>query len=487
MTNSDARFEKLAFPGVTAAYQGKVRETYTTDDGFFIMVATDRVSAYDHVLPKTIPMKGVMLNKMTEYFYRAIGNRVPHWFIASPHPRVLIGYACKRIDVEVIVRGYLAGSLWRAYEKGKRELWGYRLPDGMKENQQLPEQMITPTTKAEQGHDEDISVEEILRRRLCTQDQWEKISEHALKLFRIGSGMANQRNLILVDTKYEFGVDKMGTVRLIDEVHTPDSSRYFHKNEYQKRFNAGEKQHQLSKEFVREWLKEKNFTGEDGQTIPEISDETITSFKQRYLELYTAVTGEQFDENFKDTPEAIVEETMVMIRKKRNPLIGVIMGSDSDLKVMRGAADILDQLCIGYELTVVSAHRTPDRLATYAKTAYERGLKVIIAGAGGAAHLPGMAAAYTALPVIGVPVKSSNSIDGWDSVLSILQMPSGVPVATVALNGATNAGILAAQILGSSDENVYKRLGKYKEGLQEKVAAAIKSASLKEYPCDFEQ
>ena len=482
-------FGDLSIPGLKEKYSGKVRDTYATEDGFFIAITSDRISAYDHTFTDPIPNKGLMLNLMTIHGFETIGDAVPHWFMSSPHPRVLIGHACKRIDVEVVVRGYIAGSLWKKYQTGQRTFWGYTLPDGLRENEELPRLMITPTTKEESGHDQDITREEIMRQERCTVAQWLEIEDYAKTLFKIGTVDAKTKGLILLDTKYEFGVDAKGKVRLIDEVHTPDSSRYIYAEGYMEALEKGLHQKQLSKEFLRQCLEEKGFTGKENQTPPSLEKEGMRDpISARYKELCKIMTGKKFlsfPHNTDDTKEmeAVIRKTL---RYTRKPVVGIIMGSDSDLSVMKNAPDILDELCIGYELTVVSAHRTPDRLEQYAKSAYQRGLRVIIAGAGGAAHLPGMVASQTTLPVIGVPVKSSNSIDGWDSILSILQMPAGVPVATVALNGSMNAGILATQILGAGDQVITERLESYKESLITKVSAAIEKVAT-EYPCTFEE
>jgi phosphoribosylaminoimidazole-succinocarboxamide synthase len=469
------RFSDLKIPGLIETYTGKVRDVYTTADGFFIAIASDTVSAFDVILPKQIPLKGAILNAMTEYFFERLGDSIPHWFISSPHPRVLFGHACKRIDVEVIVRKYIVGSLWRMYnEKGIRECWGYTLPEGLKENEQLPFLMITPTTKADQGHDENITEEEILERNLCSKGQWELIKRYATTLFSTGTEIAAEQGLILVDTKYEFGIDKKGDVRLLDELHTPDSSRYFYAEGYAERLANGEHQKHLSKEFIREWLMEGGFKGNEGDVMPPIRDSDVMEFQKRYLELFNVMTGNakdmlRFDPNQINNHASITQAVLGELRKHRVPQVGIIMGSNSDLPVMQGAIDILDEFCIGHWVDIVSAHRTPERMIEYARFALENGLKIIIAGAGGAAHLPGMVAAISPLPLIGVPVKSSNSIDGWDSILSILQMPDGVPVMTVGLDRSMNAGISAARIIGAFDPAVSNRIIRYMAGLKKKV------------------
>ncbi|MEJ0001870.1 MAG: phosphoribosylaminoimidazolesuccinocarboxamide synthase [bacterium] len=273
-------------------YQGKVRDTFAKD-GYICLVATDRISAFDHILPKDVPGKGIVLNEMTKYALGKIGTTVPHWLIESPHPNILFGHACKPFKIEVVMRAYIVGSLWRKYSKDRvRECWGYRLPEGMQENQKLDEIMLTPTTKAEEGHDLDITEAEILEQGLATEEQWNTIKKYSEELFNIGTRAAKERGLILVDTKYEFGTDPRGTIRLIDEVHTPDSSRYFYADEYEERFTMKEKQKQLSKEFVREWLMAHGFEGKEGQFMPDITDEVVDLWQTRYFELLQVMTGE---------------------------------------------------------------------------------------------------------------------------------------------------------------------------------------------------
>ncbi|MDR3367218.1 MAG: phosphoribosylaminoimidazolesuccinocarboxamide synthase [Prevotellaceae bacterium] len=285
---------ELQLPKQTAFYKGKVRDVYTVDDKYLVMVATDRISAFDVVLPKGIPFKGQMLNQIAAKFLDATSDICPSWKIASPDPMVTVGYRCNPFAVEMIVRGYLCGSAWRAYKGGARALCGVKLPEGMRENQQLPTPIITPTTKAEQGmHDEDISKEEILAKNIVSPDDYELLERYSLALFRRGTEIAAQRGLILVDTKYEFG-KRDGEVYLIDEIHTPDSSRYFYADGYRERFEKGEPQRQLSKEFVREWLMENGFQGKEGQRVPEMTDEIVDSISKRYAELFEHITGDKF-------------------------------------------------------------------------------------------------------------------------------------------------------------------------------------------------
>lgn len=279
------------FPGQTGFYRGKVRDVYYFGD-VMVMVATDRISAFDVVLPRPIPDKGRILNLIAARNLEATGNLVPNWVLSVPDDNVTIGVKCKPYPVEMVVRGYLAGHAWREYRAGKRTLCGVSLPDGLRENDKLPEPIITPTTKAHEGHDEDISREEILEKGLVSEAEYMQLEKYSLMLFQRGTSLAAQRGLILVDTKYEFG-NHNGTIRLIDEVHTPDSSRYFYADGYEERQRKGEPQKQLSKEFVRQWLIENGFQGKEGQHVPEMTDEWIMTISGRYRELYRQVTGEE--------------------------------------------------------------------------------------------------------------------------------------------------------------------------------------------------
>ncbi|MBQ3522716.1 MAG: phosphoribosylaminoimidazolesuccinocarboxamide synthase [Bacteroidales bacterium] len=283
------------FPKQTAKYVGKVRDVYTINNEYMVMVATDRISAFDVVLPKGIPYKGQVLNQIASKFLDSTSDIVKNWKIASPDPMVTVGYKCDSLPVEMIVRGYLTGSSWRAYKGGAREICGVKIPDGMREHQKFETPIVTPTTKAEiGGHDQDISREEIIRQGLVKEDIYNELERISLALFERGSQIAAERGLILVDTKYEFGL-KDGEIYLIDEIHTPDSSRYFYKEGYQERFDKGEQQKQLSKEFVREWLMENNFSGQQGQQVPEMTDEIVDSISERYIELYENITGSKFE------------------------------------------------------------------------------------------------------------------------------------------------------------------------------------------------
>lgn len=280
------------FPGQQSVYHGKVRDVYDLGD-LLVMVATDRISAFDVVLPKGIPYKGQVLNQIAARFLDASKDIVPNWMLATPDPMVTVGLKCQGFPVEMIIRGYLTGSAWRAYKNGARTLCGVPLPEGMKENERFPRPIITPTTKATEGHDENISREEIIARGIVDKDDYEQMEQYTHLLFDLGSQKAAQQGLILVDTKYEFGKYD-GKVILIDEVHTPDSSRYFLAEGYLERFAKGEPQRQLSKEFVRQWLIEHDFMNQPGQTMPELPDTLIASIADRYIELYERITGEPF-------------------------------------------------------------------------------------------------------------------------------------------------------------------------------------------------
>ena len=285
------------FPGQTGVYNGKVRDVYSINEDILVMVATDRISAFDVILPKGIPYKGQMLNQIASKFLDDTKDICPNWKLANPDPMVTVGLKCKGFPVEMIVRAYLCGSAWRAYKNGARELCGIKLPDGMKENQKFPKPIITPTTKAEIGeHDEDISKEEILKRGLVSKEDYEILEKYTLALFKRGTEISAKRGLILVDTKYEFG-KKDGKIYLIDEIHTPDSSRYFYAEGYEERFKNGEPQKQLSKEFVREWLMSNGFQGKEGQKVPEMTPQIVTSISDRYIELFEHITGDTFVKN----------------------------------------------------------------------------------------------------------------------------------------------------------------------------------------------
>jgi phosphoribosylaminoimidazole-succinocarboxamide synthase len=281
------------FPGQKSVYHGKVREVYDINNEYLVMIVSDRISAFDVVLPKGIPYKGQVLNQIAAKFLDATADIVPNWKIATPDPMVTVGYKCEPFKVEMVIRGYLTGHAWREYRDGKRILCGNTMPDGMIENQKFENPLITPTTKADVGHDEDISKEEILAQGLVSKEDYELLEKYTMQLFKRGSEMAADKGLILVDTKYEFG-KKDGKIYLIDEIHTPDSSRYFYANGYEERQAKGEKQKQLSKEFVRQWLIENNFQGQEGQKVPEMTEDFIHSVSERYIELFENITGDKF-------------------------------------------------------------------------------------------------------------------------------------------------------------------------------------------------
>ena len=299
------------FPGQIGVYKGKVRDVYSIEGDKLIMVASDRISAFDVILPKGIPFKGQVLNQIAAKFLDATTDICPNWKLATPDPMVTVGITCKGFPVEMIVRGYLCGSAWRAYKNGAREICGIKLPDGMRENEKFPEPIVTPTTKAEIGeHDADISKEEILAQGLATSEEYALLEKYTLQLFKRGTEIAAQRGLILVDTKYEFGLHD-GKIYLMDEIHTPDSSRYFYSDGYQERFEKGEPQRQLSKEFVREWLMDNGFQGKEGQQVPEMTDEIVKSISDRYIELYEHITGEKFVAEDSDKLEERIERNVL--------------------------------------------------------------------------------------------------------------------------------------------------------------------------------
>jgi phosphoribosylaminoimidazole-succinocarboxamide synthase len=282
------------FPGQTKVYHGKVREVYTINNDLLVMIVSDRISAFDVVMPKGIPFKGQVLNQIAAKFLDATSDIVPNWKIATPDPMVTIGKHCEPFKVEMVIRGYLSGHAWREYRDGKRILCGVAMPDGMKENDKFPTPILTPTTKADVGHDEDISREEILAQGLVSEADYIMLEKYTREIFQRGTDIAADMGLILVDTKYEFGQDKDGTIILIDEIHTPDSSRYFYMEGYQDRQDTDTSQKQLSKEFVRQWLISNGFQGKDGQTIPDMDPDFIDSVSERYIELYEHITGDEF-------------------------------------------------------------------------------------------------------------------------------------------------------------------------------------------------
>ena len=282
------------FKGQKSVYHGKVRDVYILEDDILVMIASDRISAFDHVLPAGIPFKGQVLNQIAEKFLDATSDIVPNWKLDTPDPSVTVGKACVPFKVEMVIRGYCTGHAWRVYRDGGRVLCGVNLPEGLKENDKFKTPIITPSTKADEGHDEDISREEVIAQGIVSQEDYLQLEKYTKALFQRGTEIAAEKGLILVDTKYEFGKDANGRITLIDEIHTPDSSRYFYSEGYEKRQKNGEKQKQLSKEFVREWLIENNFQGLEGQSMPEMPDDFVASITERYIELYEKIIGERF-------------------------------------------------------------------------------------------------------------------------------------------------------------------------------------------------
>jgi phosphoribosylaminoimidazole-succinocarboxamide synthase len=297
------------FPGQTKVYNGKVRDVYSIGEDRLVMIATDRISAFDVVLTRGIPYKGQVLNQIASRFLDATSDIVPNWKQASPDPMVTVGVRCKPYKVEMVIRGYITGSAWREYKKGARTLCGLPLPEGLRENQKFETPIITPTTKADEGHDENISKEEIIAQGLVSRNEYEQLEQYTYDLFKRGTEMAAEKGLILVDTKYEFG-KKDGVIYLIDEIHTPDSSRYFYSEGYKERFEKGEEQKQLSKEFVRKWLMDNGFHGQKGQQVPEMSDAYCQSVSERYIELFEKIVGEKFVKADAGNLEARIEKNV---------------------------------------------------------------------------------------------------------------------------------------------------------------------------------
>lgn len=306
------------FPGQKNVYHGKVRDVYTLENDLMVMVVSDRISAFDVVLPKGIPYKGQVLNQLASKFLSATEDIIDNWKIASPDPMVSIGYQCEPFKVEMVIRGYLTGHAWRTYKSGLRELCGVALPEGMKEHQKFPEPIITPSTKADEGHDEDISREDIIAKGIVSEEDYAQMEKYTRAIFQRGTEIAAKQGLILVDTKYEFG-KKDGKIYLIDEIHTPDSSRYFYADGYEERLANDEPQKQLSKEFVREWLMENGFQGKEGQQVPEMTPEIVNSISERYIELYERVSGEKF-EKATDTSSVLnrIEKNVLNFLEKYN-------------------------------------------------------------------------------------------------------------------------------------------------------------------------
>ena len=310
MTNNVLQETNFKFEGQTAFYKGKVRDVYTIS-GQLVMVVSDRISAFDHVLPKGIPFKGQVLNQIAQKFLNATQDIVPNWLVAAPDPNVSVGKNCDPFKIEMVIRGYLAGHAWREYKNGQRKICGVAMPDGLKEGDRFPEPIITPATKAEEGHDEDISKEDIIKNAIVSKGEYMKLEEFTEALFQRGTEMAKDQGLILVDTKYEFGKGKNGQIYLIDEIHTPDSSRYYYSDGYEQRQAKDEKQLQLSKEFVREWLMENDFQGLEGQPMPEMSDDFVEKVSDRYIDLYEKITGETFEKELSGDIIKRVEKNIV--------------------------------------------------------------------------------------------------------------------------------------------------------------------------------
>lgn len=307
---------EFSFEGQKSVYHGKVRDVYNIDDELLVMVVSDRISAFDVILPEGIPFKGQVLNQIAAQFLDATQDIVKNWKVATPDPMVTVGVKCEPYEVEMVIRGYLTGHAWREYRDGKRTLCGVTLPEGMKENQKFPEPIITPTTKAKEGHDEDISKEEIIAQGIVSKEEYEQLEAYTRAIYQRGSEIAAKMGLILVDTKYEFG-KKDGEIILMDEIHTPDSSRYFYAKDYEADFAAGKAQKQLSKEFVRQWLIENGFQGKDGQQVPYMSEEYCNSVTERYIELYEQVTGKTFEKAESEDVLARIEKNVSEYLKSR--------------------------------------------------------------------------------------------------------------------------------------------------------------------------
>ncbi|MHA7108534.1 phosphoribosylaminoimidazolesuccinocarboxamide synthase [Sunxiuqinia elliptica] len=297
------------FPKQKSVYHGKVRDVYNINDEFLVMVVSDRISAFDVVLPEGVPYKGQVLNQIASKFLDATADIVPNWKIDTPDPNVTVGHHCEPFKVEMVIRGYLTGHAWREYRDGKRSICGVPMPEGMVENQKFAEPILTPTTKADEGHDEDISREAIIEQGLVSKEDYEMLEDYTRKLFQRGTEMAKEKGLILVDTKYEFG-KKDGKIYLIDEIHTPDSSRYFYAEGYEERLQKGESQKQLSKEFVRQWLIENGFQGKEGQQVPEMTADFVNSVSERYIELFENITGDQFQKSETDAINDRIEKNV---------------------------------------------------------------------------------------------------------------------------------------------------------------------------------
>jgi len=424
-------------------YEGKVRNIYKHGEKHLLMKTSDRVSSFDKHIG-IINGKGELLNKMTEFWFDKTQHIIDNHLVSHLGPGELLVKKCDPIMLEIVVRGYITGctntSLWTHYKKGIRTYCGVTFPNDLRKNEKLENSVITPTTKGKE--DKPISKKEIIDEGILTTKECDFIYKKAMELFIFGQRVAEKAGYILVDTKYEFGKDSDGNIILIDEIHTTDSSRYWIKETYEKKFSNGEEPDKFDKDCVRDWVRSVCDPYKD--TIPTLPKEIIDKTYNNILQFYNNLNS-------------------VVL-----PKVGIIMGSDSDLLSMKDAGNILGLLSIPFEMTIVSAHRTPKRMFNYATEAYNKGIKVIIAGAGGAAHLPGMVASLTTLPVIGVPVRSK-ALSGVDSLLSIVQMPRGVPVATVSIGNSKNAGLLAARMLAVDDVLLKNKLVDYHYNIEKDV------------------
>ncbi len=414
---------------VKKLYQGKVRTCFDLN-GKFYMAVTDKISAFDVVLPQAIPYKGQVLNQIAAKFLAATEDIVPNWRTREIHPMVTVGDKCEPFMIEMIIRGILTGSLWRLYRnegyEGVKEKYGIDIPEGMKENQAFSEPIITPTTKAETGRDEPITRAQIIEEGFATAEEYDLLVKYTREIFQRGQEMAEDVGLILVDTKYEFG-KRNGEIILIDEIHTPDSSRYFYLEGHDKRVAHGERPKQLSKEFVREWLMEQGFKGEDGQKVPEMTLEFVQKISERYIELYEIIMGEKFEK-----VSYTIESVQKAIENSLKPRIAIIMGSTSDWKFVRPIADKLKEQQCSLYFAARSAHRTPAAVEEFVEWCNDSDIDVILAAAGLAAALPGCVAALTNIPVVGIAL-DGGGFEGMDAILAIAQMPPGVPAVCVSI------------------------------------------------------
>ncbi|MFH1789796.1 MAG: phosphoribosylaminoimidazolesuccinocarboxamide synthase [bacterium] len=493
---------------------GKVRDIYDIGDGLAI-VSCDRQSAFDRILA-SIPFKGQVLNQISAWWFKKTSHIVPNHMVAVINPITMLVKKCEVFPVEFVVRGYLTGttstSSWVNYQNGVRNLCGNPLPDNMKKNEKFGAPIVTPTTKSDE-HDKNISGKEIVESNLMSQSDWNYCHEKALELFRFGQAESKKNGLILVDTKYEFGRDASGAIVVIDEIHTPDSSRFWLSASYEERIANGIEPENIDKEFLRLWFKQ-NCDPYNDEQLPNAPENLVIELSKRYILLYEMITGLKFEfansaklledtesqiknhaQPTKSSPQIHTDSNIEFENKTSEqiqpiadsqtmhtannadaknislgtkPLVGIIMGSFSDLEVVKPAIQIMEQFGIPYEKKVVSAHRTPDLMYEYAKSARERGLEIIIACAGGAAHLPGVAAALTDLPVIGIPRKL-DALQGLDSLLSMVQMPKGVPVATVGIDNSKNAGLLAARILSIKYSAITDKLSELHENMKMEI------------------